>query len=118
MTKFELSQAADSDLNEIYIYSYREFGEATADAYLLSLNQCFQNLAEFPGLGRSIGHIRSGYFRFPRGRFRMEFVLSAFCTGGWTPNAISGTDTEPVGAGAGFVRGKPAFTLAWAASCL
>jgi toxin ParE1/3/4 len=74
MAKFELSQAADSDLNEIYIYSYREFGEVTADAYLLSLDQCFQNLAEFPGLGRSIGHIRSGYFRFPHASHVVFFV--------------------------------------------
>ena len=74
MAKFELSQAADVDLNEIYIYSYREFGEAKADAYLLSLEQCFERLAEFPGLGRPIDHIRPGYFRFPHASHTIFFV--------------------------------------------
>jgi toxin ParE1/3/4 len=58
MARVELSQAADRDLNDIYIYSYREFGEAKAEAYLHALEQCFEQLAVFPGLGRSIHHIR------------------------------------------------------------
>ncbi len=77
MARFELSQAADNDLNEIYIYSYREFGEAKADAYLQSLEQCFERLAEFPGMGRSIAHIRAGYFRFPHGSHAIFFVKIA-----------------------------------------
>jgi toxin ParE1/3/4 len=54
MAKYELSEAADRDLNDIYIYSYREFGEAKADAYLTSLEECFERLAEFPDIGRPI----------------------------------------------------------------
>jgi plasmid stabilization system protein ParE len=49
MARVELSQAADRDLNDIYIYSYREFGEAKAEAYLHALEQCFEQLAVFPG---------------------------------------------------------------------
>ena len=74
MAKYELSEAADSDLNDIYIYSYREFGERKADAYFRSLEGCFKRLAEFPGLGRPIGHIRPGYFRFPHASHTVYFV--------------------------------------------
>jgi toxin ParE1/3/4 len=64
MAGYELSQAADRDLTEIYAYSYREFGAKTADAYFVSLEDCLTRLAESPQLGRSIAHIRPGYFRF------------------------------------------------------
>jgi len=77
MAKYELSEAADRDLNDIYIYSYREFGEAKADAYLRSLAECFERLAEFPGIGRPIDHIRPGYFRFPHASHTVFFVRIA-----------------------------------------
>jgi len=64
VASFELSEAADRDLTGIYRYSYRQFSAEQADAYLLSLEQCFARLAQFPQLGRSIDHLRSGYFRF------------------------------------------------------
>jgi toxin ParE1/3/4 len=74
MTRVELSQAADHDLNDIYIYSYREFGEAKADEYLFALERCFEQLAVFPGLGRPIDHIRPGYLRFPHGSHAIFYV--------------------------------------------
>jgi toxin ParE1/3/4 len=74
MARVELSQAADRDLNDIYIYSYREFVEAKAEAYLHALEQCFEQLAVFPGLGRSIHHIRPGYFRFPHASHTVFYV--------------------------------------------
>ena len=77
MAKYELSAAADRDLEGIYIYSYREFGEAKADAYLRSLEECFERLAAFPGIGRPIDHIRPGYFRFPHASHTVFFVKIA-----------------------------------------
>ncbi len=64
MASFELSEAADRDPTGIYRYSYRQFSREQADAYLLSLEQCFARLGQFPLLGRSIDHLRHGYFRF------------------------------------------------------
>jgi toxin ParE1/3/4 len=63
MADYELSQKADDDLGEIYLFSYQRFGEARADAYLLALEERFLALAEQPSLGRRIAHIRAGYFR-------------------------------------------------------
>lgn len=37
MPKCQLSNAADKDLSDIYVYTYREFGELQADAYFESL---------------------------------------------------------------------------------
>ena len=64
MADYQLSGAAEQDLAEIYTFSYRSFGEAKADAYLLSLEEYFVMLADNPRLGRRVDHIREGYFRF------------------------------------------------------
>jgi toxin ParE1/3/4 len=68
MAKFELTGAADRDLSEIYIYSHGQFGERQADDYLLGLETCFVRLAEMADMGRSIEHIRAGYYRFTHAR--------------------------------------------------
>jgi plasmid stabilization system protein ParE len=48
MAEYELSKKADEDLNEIYRFSYRRFGEAAADTYLLALERRFSILAAQP----------------------------------------------------------------------
>ena len=68
MAKFELTAAADRDLADIYIYSHAQFGERQADDYLIGLESCFARLAEMTDLGRSIEHIRAGYYRFSHAR--------------------------------------------------
>lgn len=64
MADYALSRKADADLTGIYIFSHKRFREATADAYLLSLEESFLTLARNPNLGRKIDHIRKGYFRY------------------------------------------------------
>ncbi|PIQ97461.1 MAG: hypothetical protein COV67_04065 [Nitrospinae bacterium CG11_big_fil_rev_8_21_14_0_20_56_8] len=64
MADYRLSNKADEDLTEIYTFSYQRFGEAGADAYLLSLEERFLALANQPHLGRKADHIRKGYFRY------------------------------------------------------
>lgn len=64
MARYELTQAAERDLDEIYSYSFRQFGEARADAYFVALEDCLVRLAESPRLGRSIDRLRAGYRRF------------------------------------------------------
>lgn len=63
MPDYELSEKADEDLTEIYLFSYHQFGETQADAYLQSLEECFALLADQPRLGRKIDHVRRGYLR-------------------------------------------------------
>jgi toxin ParE1/3/4 len=52
MPGYRLSRKADSDLQRIYLDSFRNFGEAQADAYTSELAECFRLLAEQPRLGR------------------------------------------------------------------
>ena len=63
MADYELSNKSESDLTEIHRFSYRRFGEARADAYLLASEECFLALAERPLLGRRIDLIREDFFR-------------------------------------------------------
>ena len=63
MPRYRLSLAADSDLTELYAYSYREFGEAQADSYFVSLENCLQRIGEQPLLGADVGSLRAGYRR-------------------------------------------------------
>lgn len=72
MASYELSGPADRDLTEIYTYSFQEFGESTADTYLLGLLDCFAQLAARPERGRRMDSLRSGYFRF---EFRSHVVF-------------------------------------------
>ena len=64
MAKYVLSGKAEEDLLDIYFYSFEQFGESQADAYLMGLEERLETLAENPNLGRQIDHIREGYFRF------------------------------------------------------
>ena len=64
MADYLLSVKADEDLTDIYRFSYERFGEAKADAYLFSLEECFQHLSENPALGHRMDMIRAGYFRY------------------------------------------------------
>jgi plasmid stabilization system protein ParE len=42
--KYQLSQAADKDLTDIYVYTHREFGEDQADLYFESLEDSLSKL--------------------------------------------------------------------------
>lgn len=64
MRKYELSRAADRELDEIYVYTFREFGALQADVYFESLEDCLTKLAENPLLGIDASNVRAGYRRF------------------------------------------------------
>jgi toxin ParE1/3/4 len=83
--KYQLSNAADEDLSELYTCSYLEFGELRADAYFESLEDCLQRLATYPRLGMDVSSIRSNCYRFAHQRHSFyyrktssESLLSAF----------------------------------------
>jgi toxin ParE1/3/4 len=71
---YVLSNKADSDLTDIYIYSYKTFGEAKADAYFLSLRDRLQALADDPGLGRPASYIRQNLFWYRHARHMIFYV--------------------------------------------
>jgi toxin ParE1/3/4 len=52
MRGYRLSRKAETDLQQIYLYSFENFGETQADAYILELSSCLDLLTEQPRLGR------------------------------------------------------------------
>jgi toxin ParE1/3/4 len=74
--KYQLSNAADQDLAELYTYSFMEFGELRADAYFDSLEDCLQRLAESPQLGMDVTGLRRNYYRFVHQRHSVYYKKS------------------------------------------
>ncbi len=52
MKSFQLSSEADMDLQEIYDYSFEQWGEDQAEAYIQYLFHVFQLLADRPYMAR------------------------------------------------------------------
>ncbi len=62
---FQVRQAADNDLLNIFIYGCEQFGTDTAEAYIYRLEAGIQQLTEHPKSGRSIEQIMAGVRALP-----------------------------------------------------
>lgn len=67
VTVYELSEAADQDIQDIYKYAEQEYGEEQAEAYTLELEIILDQLVRNPEMGRKRDEIRSGLRSFPKG---------------------------------------------------
>lgn len=76
MPEYRLSNAAEQDLEEIYAYTFLEFGEQRADAYFESLEDCLQKLADQPSLGMDVSALRKDYSRFIHQRHSIYYTTS------------------------------------------
>jgi len=65
---YVLRQVAESDLEDIWLYIFNNWGLEQADAYLEALLNRLAWLAEHPHAGKERSDIKSGYFCFPEGR--------------------------------------------------
>jgi toxin ParE1/3/4 len=86
--RYELSQAADKDLQEIYDYTAANFGSDQAIKYLSGLEELFSAMCTHPNIGRERNEIRKGlrcgsyvshivYYRVLNNRIRIVRVLHA-----------------------------------------
>jgi toxin ParE1/3/4 len=64
---YRLSPAADLDLDDIYDFGITEFGQRVANAYLDSLIDCFNSLAENPRICRVRNEIQPAVRICPHG---------------------------------------------------
>ena len=64
---YELSAAADQDIQDIYDYAAQEYGEDQAESYTLELEVFLDELVRSPEMGRRRDDIRSGLKSFPKG---------------------------------------------------
>ena len=74
MPRYELTDAADADLSNVYAFTFTEFGEHQADAYFESLEECLKRLADSPELGREIGFVRRNYRLFVHRRHSIYYT--------------------------------------------
>ena len=72
MADYRLTLRAEADLIAIYHSSERTFGAYQADAYAEGLNRTFGLIADFPGIGKGVDEIKSGYRRF---RFQSHYIF-------------------------------------------
>lgn len=61
---YRLSPKAEDDTFGIYAYTHENFGEAQAEKYFSGLLDAFTLITEHRRIGRGIGHLRAGYFRY------------------------------------------------------
>ena len=76
MALLRLSRRAGDDLRGIYRYTFQEFGEAKAEAYVALLQDRLALIADNPRLGQAVDHIRNGYRRFEAGSHAIYYQES------------------------------------------
>ena len=67
---------AYSDLEEIWLFTFEQWGEEQANRYVRRLNEEIINLAEEPERGRSLQTIRAGYFSVHVGRHLVLYTFT------------------------------------------
>ncbi len=67
MNSYRLTERADRDVFDIFLYGLQHFGLAQAEQYRTSLIGCFNPLAENPRLGRAAEAIAPGVRRHEHG---------------------------------------------------
>ena len=75
MARYALSPAAQSDLDSIWDYSLRHWGEAQAETYTRSIQAACEALATGTEVGRSAEPIREGYRKLAVGSHVMLFRI-------------------------------------------
>ena len=63
---YELSVAADQDIQDIYEYAEMAYGTEQAEAYTLEIEIFLDQLIRNPEMGRKRDEIRTGLRRFPK----------------------------------------------------
>jgi toxin ParE1/3/4 len=67
MGDYRVSDKADEDLLNIYLYGVAQFGRPKAVEYQLSFERCFELIADNPRMGRLSATIRAGLRRHEHG---------------------------------------------------
>ena len=63
--KYQLTDKAARDVEEILAYSANNFGLTQAEHYFEALKECIELLADNPNIGHSAEEILPEYLRFP-----------------------------------------------------
>jgi len=68
MSEYRLTNDADADLLEVFLYGFETFGLIQAREYQDSLTRCFALIADNPKMGRKADEFAAGARRHEHGR--------------------------------------------------
>lgn len=76
--RYTLRQLAEKDLEEIWLYTFHEWGVDQADKYIRALLSRFNWLSENPLIGKPRLDIKTGYYSFPEGSHVIFYTLTHY----------------------------------------
>ena len=71
-----IRKLAENDLEQIWLYTFHEWGIEQADKYIRTLLSRFSWLSKNPQLGKQRNDIKSGYYCFPEGRHLIFYTIT------------------------------------------
>lgn len=74
--RYSIHELAQTDLEEIWLYTKEEWGIKQADKYLHLLLSRFSWISENPLLGKKRDDIKSGYYCFPEGMHVIFYTVT------------------------------------------
>lgn len=75
-SNYSIRALAQIDLEEIWLYTYEEWGLTQANTYLNSFFSKFDWLSDNPLLGKKRDDIKDGYYCFPEGQHLIFYIVS------------------------------------------
>ncbi len=75
LTKYRLLPKAAADFFDIHAYSAENFGDEQAERYTNGLLDAFTVITDHSHIGRSVSHIRAGYFCYEYKRHSIFYRL-------------------------------------------
>lgn len=76
MRQIRLSRRAQSDLENIWLYTCQEFGDRQAAHYLDALEDGIKLLLDHPEIGRAADHIKAGYRALTKHHHSIYYTVS------------------------------------------
>lgn len=73
---YAIRQLAERDLEEIWFYTFTEWGVKQADSYTRSIIDRFAWLAQNPHAGKRRDDVKPGYYCFPEGRHILFYKIT------------------------------------------
>ena len=74
--RYKIRQSAANDLEQIWQYTFQEWGVDQADTYLRSILARFSWLSQNPKLGKQRNDIEPRYYCFPEGKHLIFYTIA------------------------------------------
>jgi toxin ParE1/3/4 len=72
---YTVRQSVVADLENIWLYTFEQWGADQADHYIRALIDRFSWLAKNPRAGKSRDDVKSGYYCFPEGQHIVFYLI-------------------------------------------